>query len=636
MKRKITRRLSILIIIALLLFLAINYVLQMITAQNDMVRSSKELFWQIDNLVEQNEEELDVVKEDIKEVCLIRAKAAAYIFQEKKEKIKNLEEINKIVDLLQIDEVHIFNKKGTIYSGSEPEYYGLKMDSGEQIRFFKPMLKDKSMSLCQDITANTAEKKMMQYAAVWMEDGSNIVQIGMEPERVIEQTMKNEVSYVFSCFANPPGSTLLAVNPETDKIVGSTDFNLLSKTTDDLGIDKEKMQRWEDGFHCNINGKYVYCVFQKTDSVILGRTYEISELYRNVNTDNIRLIFYMVIITAIILYCITHYLDRNIVRSISDINDKLQHIAAGNLDERVTVENTPEFALLSDQINHMVKSILETTDTLGAALDATKQPIGIFEYNQEMERVRVTTRVSQIFGLSNEKASELFADHVLFEQWVDALCQNPLEGEEGIFILEGKRPRYIRVETFPKANSVFGIVIDRTDDIRKKRQMEMALSQDELTKLCSRRAFYVKLDEMFAETDKLKNSAVIMIDADDLKKVNDTYGHGDGDRYLCGIADLLDSIDNGNQITARLGGDEFAILIYGKETQEELDQVLQKLYDSRDTNRVKLTNEHEVLLRYSIGVALVSKEETDYHVLLKQADLQMYQEKKERKRAQAK
>ena len=89
MKRKITRRLSILIIIALLLFLAINYVLQMITAQNDMVRSSKELFWQIDNLVEQNEEELDVVKEDIKEVCLIRAKAAAYIFQEKKEKIKN-------------------------------------------------------------------------------------------------------------------------------------------------------------------------------------------------------------------------------------------------------------------------------------------------------------------------------------------------------------------------------------------------------------------------------------------------------------------------------------------------------------------------------------------------------------------
>ena len=80
----------------------------------------------------------------------------------------------------------------------------------------------------------------------------------------------------------------------------------------------------------------------------------------------------------------------------------------------------------------------------------------------------------------------------------------------------------------------------------------------------------------------------------------------------------------------------FAILIYGKETQEELDQVLQKLYDSRDTNKVKLTNEHEVLLRYSIGVALVSKEETDYHVLLKQADLQMYQEKKERKRAQAK
>ena len=69
---------------------------------------------------------------------------------------------------------------------------------GEQIGFFKPLLSDKSLRLCQDIAPNTAEGKKIQYAALWSDNGKFIVQVGMEQDSVKRATEKNELSYIFS------------------------------------------------------------------------------------------------------------------------------------------------------------------------------------------------------------------------------------------------------------------------------------------------------------------------------------------------------------------------------------------------------------------------------------------------------
>ena len=66
--------------------------------------------------------------------------------------------------------------------------------------FFAPMLQDKTLKLCQDIMPNTAEGKNMQYAAVWTEDGSRIVQIGMEPKRLQKLIQEKSLENVVSTF----------------------------------------------------------------------------------------------------------------------------------------------------------------------------------------------------------------------------------------------------------------------------------------------------------------------------------------------------------------------------------------------------------------------------------------------------
>ena len=83
--------------------------------------------------------------------------------------------MQKIAALISVDEIHLFDTKGYIYSGSVPKYFGYSFDSGEQMAYFKPMLKDKKLTMCQDVTPNTSEAKEMMYAITWNEAGNKMI-----------------------------------------------------------------------------------------------------------------------------------------------------------------------------------------------------------------------------------------------------------------------------------------------------------------------------------------------------------------------------------------------------------------------------------------------------------------------------
>ena len=69
--------------------------------------------------------------------------------------------------------------------------------------------------------------------------------------------------------------------------------------------------------------------------MILGRMYDTQELFRGINESNLRLMVYLIVIALILIIAITQYLEKYIISSISEMNEKLQIIANGNLDERV-------------------------------------------------------------------------------------------------------------------------------------------------------------------------------------------------------------------------------------------------------------------------------------------------------------
>lgn len=630
MKKKITAQISTIIVFAMVLFMLINYFLQAYAAQNDMIAASENQFWQLEQLIQESNENYRATIDDYRDICILRTRAAAYMVEHTPGAVGDITELKKILNLLEVDELHIFDAEGEIISGTEPKYYGMHMTDGEQISFFLPMLEDRTLMLCQDITGNTAENKAMQYAAVWMESGDYIVQCGLEPRRRKEQTEKSEISYLFSLLTHEGGDTLFAVDPESYQIIGSTNQRFAGRSLQSVGISPERVERWEKGFFSRVGGRLSYCVFRKNDTMILGRTRALSSLYQNLTDGNIRLGIYMVTALLLVIYYIYRYIDKNVVRSIDHINEKLSLIAEGDLLEHVDETGTKEFAELSGHINYMVRSLLGSTEKISELIDVTDFPVGVYEYNTHMSGVRTTKRLTQILGVEGTQAEALFGDFRRFEQWIAELKTHPAEYIDEVYILSGTSERYIQISAFEEGSDRYGMIIDKTEEVRKYRELELKLDRDELTGLYSRYFFYRQMDELFSEPEKLGHAMMLMIDSDDLKTVNDTYGHETGDRYLCGIADILQTVSAASRVIARLGGDEFAMFIYGAKDESELQEHVEQLKARRDVAGLTVKDGEDFTIRFSIGYAYVH-EASDYHVLLKKADSRMYEDKQERK-----
>lgn len=631
MKKMIIEQLTTVVAIVVILTLALNYMLEIWNIERTANNESSKLFLQVEQILERNNEELEIIEAEHRQQCIDNATSVAYILSHTPHIMEDTDELKKIAALLNVDEIHIFNAEGEIVKGSEPKYYGLTFDSGEQVKFFKPMLSDKTLTLCQDITPNTAESKMMQYAATWNDDGTMIVQIGMEPIHVIELTKKNELSYIFSLLTTDDDSELYAADCASGEILGSTDTSSVGLSLSDLGLNMDSIYTNEDGFHATINGASTYCVFTEYGSILIGRAYPSSTLYEVATDHTLGTGCYLLAITAFMVTAITLYMSKNIVHGIADVNSKLAEITKGNFEATVNVNSTPEFSELSAHINTMVTSILNTTDKISYILDKANLPICVYEYSAKLTHVRATHQIPQILALNKEQAETLLADHNTFEAYLEQLKECALESDPSIYKLPNENERYIKMESFQKDDSIMGFILDATDEVQKRQRIERERDIDLLTQLYNRRALEHKLDILFEHPDSIKHGAMIMLDSDGLKVINDKYGHKAGDRYLCETANLLKTLEAPNKILARQGGDEFVIFIYGCETDEELMRYISSLADLREKTYFKVDDTTSLPLNYSFGYSKYKTDSDDFITLLREADVHMYAEKRQRK-----
>jgi diguanylate cyclase (GGDEF)-like protein len=154
---------------------------------------------------------------------------------------------------------------------------------------------------------------------------------------------------------------------------------------------------------------------------------------------------------------------------------------------------------------------------------------------------------------------------------------------------------------------------------------DMAM-HDALTGLPNRRHLGVALDAFTAKADADKPHAVVAIDLDRFKPVNDLYGHSVGDELLVKIADMLRHEAGADGFVARLGGDEF-ILVLPHQSEEHLLGRLSALVAHFEAPFVLLG--HEVSVGATLGVAMAPTDGRDGETLLRRADVALYRAKEE-------
>ena len=162
-------------------------------------------------------------------------------------------------------------------------------------------------------------------------------------------------------------------------------------------------------------------------------------------------------------------------------------------------------------------------------------------------------------------------------------------------------------------------------------RIEHERDYDILTGLYNRQAFQRVCNGLFANPGQLNHAAVVMMDLDNLKHINDTYGHDLGDQYLHQTGQCLLTSTPPGTLCCRLSGDEFLLLFYGYESQaavrEKLDQLRVSLANSVST----LPNGSDLHISVSGGVAWYPEDSTHYNTLKKYADFAMYQVKRSEK-----
>jgi diguanylate cyclase (GGDEF)-like protein/PAS domain S-box-containing protein len=260
--------------------------------------------------------------------------------------------------------------------------------------------------------------------------------------------------------------------------------------------------------------------------------------------------------------------------------------------------------------------------------------VGIYKTNLKGDILYVNEALSKMFDF--ESPEEMMRESVL-ARYKNLGDRNILIGN----LEKTGRVNNFELEVFTKTGKTKNVLLSATldgevlsgmiMDITERKQMEEKLRAmsftDELTGLYNRRGFFIMIEQQLKMAKRMRRRTLLLyIDVDNLKKINDTLGHQEGDLALIEIANILKETYRESDIIARIGGDEFAVYPAGS-TEDCADIITARLGKNLELHNLKREGGYK--LSISFGIACYNPENpSSIDELLAQADKLMYEQKK--------
>lgn len=454
---------------------------------------------------------------------------------------------------------------------------------------------------------------------------------------------------------------------EQGRIPKNTNFRTIESRTWRDGVERpaQSQQAIESRFYGLGTGKFSAAAIRLDSApwvLVLAQSHEsvLAPVSRQIESS-IMLTLVVAVVVIVIMFGAVHFLLGPIRR----LTFVVQDIGKGNLEIVANVEAKDEVGDLAKAFNSMTQSVsglivdLErevdqhklTADNLRKLSQAIEQsPVSVMITDTEGQIEYVNPEFTRVTGYEAEEVigenprmlnSGQTPSYQYKNMWQSITEGRPWNGE--LYNKKKSGELYWENVTITPIKNTEGEsthYLAMREDITLRKDYEERLlyqaSYDELTDLPNRSLAYDRLQQAIASAMReQKHIAVIYIDFDHFKNINDTLGHASGDKFLVKMAERLKDCVRDVDTVARLGGDEFLIMLAevggeGYETSYEYEQAIRQKteYILSQVSQPYTIEEMEFSVTVSAGVALFPKDGQDPHVLLRNADTAMYRSKR--------
>ena len=297
--------------------------------------------------------------------------------------------------------------------------------------------------------------------------------------------------------------------------------------------------------------------------------------------------------------------------------------------------NINEIDELSREIERLNADILDISSKVSRIIDITDMPLGVYEYSQNKDNVFCTQKLIDILELDGKEFDGYYMPREVFEQEMDKRRLSFLDEKrkENVYSFTCKdgSTRWVNIRMAGESASQLCIAVDVTNDIKKQAKIEHDRDYDVLTNLLNRRAFESRVNHMLDHGD-CREAVFSIWDLDNLKYVNDTYGHDMGDKYICHLAEFLAVLDSYGCYVARMSGDEFMIFYYNMyKTVEEKCHDIERIHAEFLQSKMLLPDGTDMSVSASGGISVYPQDTSVYKELTRYADFAMYEVKRHSK-----
>ena len=335
----------------------------------------------------------------------------------------------------------------------------------------------------------------------------------------------------------------------------------------------------------------------------------------------------MIVLVGIVSLIGIFYVSRKISGPISRLSKEVDNSRLVKEIPELHATGIQEIDQFSSAITALSQEVLETSTKFLNIMNMASIDIGGYEIKKGSDNFFLLLGIDKVtLPLSYEQFKELFKE-------VERDYQVEIENEnERIYCIKKYVGlRYVRLKMRKEADREIGIAEDITTSYLERQRIEHERDFDVLTGLYNRFSFQRHMDYLFEHSEQLKIAALVMIDLDNLKKINDAFGHDWGDNYIHQCGKCFQENVPEKTICARVSGDEFYLFLYGYDSQEEIRQRLISMTSIMQHRTVLLPNGNKMNLSASIGISWYPQNSVYFDFLKKYADFAMYQVKKSTK-----